>query len=47
MHVDVTIERISNGFLVSYNNSLKIKEFYPTLEKFMEFSLGGNNNVCK
>jgi len=36
MEIDVQIERIDNGYIVTGNDSTKTRTFYPTLEKFAE-----------
>jgi len=36
MEIDVTIERIDNGYIVTGNDSTKNKHYYETLEKFVE-----------
>lgn len=36
MEIDVEIERISNGFIVTGHDSTKTKEYFPTMEKFVE-----------
>lgn len=36
MEIDVEIERISNGFIVTGNDSTKTKEYFPSIEKFVE-----------
>lgn len=35
-NIDVTIERIENGFLVTGNDGSKSKRYFPSLEKFVE-----------
>ena len=34
MNIDVTIERIDNGYIVTGNDSTKNKHYYDSLEKF-------------
>ena len=36
MEIDVQIERIDNGFIVTANDSTKSKRFYPSMEAFAE-----------
>ena len=35
MNIDVTIERIENGFIITGNDSCQVPRYYPTLEKFV------------
>ena len=35
MNIDVTIERIANGFIITGNDSTREPTYYPTLEKFV------------
>ena len=39
MEIDVEIERISNGFIVTGKDSSNSKEYFPTLEKYLEARL--------
>jgi hypothetical protein len=39
MEIDVEIEQIDNGFIVTGNDSTKGKEYFPTIEKFLESRL--------
>lgn len=36
MEIDVEIERISNGFIVTGNDSSGTKEYFSSIEKFIE-----------
>jgi hypothetical protein len=36
MNIDVEIERINNGYIVTGNDSTKARTYYPSLEKFAE-----------
>ncbi len=36
MEIDIDIERISNGFIVTGNDETRVKTFYPTVEKIIE-----------
>lgn len=36
MEIDVQIERIDNGYIVTGNDSTKNRTYYPSLEKFAE-----------
>lgn len=36
MEIDVQIERIDNGYIVTGNDSTKNRIYYPSLEKFAE-----------
>ena len=36
MKIDVSIERISNGYIVTGNDSTREKRYYPNLEAFAE-----------
>ncbi|SEQ48059.1 hypothetical protein SAMN03080615_01617 [Amphritea atlantica] len=36
MEIDVQIERISNGFIVTGNDSTRTKQYYPSMESFVE-----------
>jgi len=36
MNIDVTIERIDNGYIVTGNDSTKNKNYFVSLEKFAE-----------
>ena len=35
MYIDVIVERINNGFIVTENSANKMPTYYPTLEKFV------------
>ena len=35
MHINVTVERIANGFIITENKPDKMPTYYPTLEKFV------------
>lgn len=34
MEIDVSIERIDNGYIITGNDSTKTRTYYPSLEKF-------------
>lgn len=36
MEIDVQIERIDNGYIVTGNDSTKTRTYFPSLEKFAE-----------
>lgn len=36
MEIDVEIEQIDNGFIVTGNESTKGKEYFPTIARFIE-----------
>ena len=37
LNIDVTIERISNGYIVTGNDSSQEKRYYPTLVDFNQY----------